>query len=165
VITREDLIVQSVQDHLKAKLAEYGYPPTRVEMLESFNAELLDEKFPDGLDHTLVAPAFQFDDGGTVIELGSSLTGYTHTIDWLVLGHTPTWGRNVAQVIKQAFFVPDGVIPLRDYRQPIDPRPIIDYLQIDGQSVEREVTFEARSWNQFAWSTRIRVYDEVASAA
>jgi hypothetical protein len=136
VITREDLIVQSVQDHLKAKLAEYGYPPTRVEMLESFNAELLDEKFPDGLDHTLVAPAFQFDDGGTV-----------------------------AQVIKQAFFVPDGVIPLRDYRQPIDPRPIIDYLQIDGQSVEREVTFEARSWNQFAWSTRIRVYDEVASAA
>lgn len=155
--------MQSLQDHLKAKLVDFGYPPTRVEMLEAFNADLLDERFPDGLDRTLVAPAFQFDDGGTLIEMGSSLTGYNHTVDWLVLGHTPAWGRNVAQVVKQAFFVPDGVIPLRDYRQPIEPRPVIDWLQIGTVGVEREVSFEARPWNQFAWSCRLSVYDEVAA--
>jgi hypothetical protein len=161
VISREDALVQSTQDHLRHVLYDtFNYPPTKVEIVDGFDARLFDEKFGDaGLDHTYIAVAYQFDDGGTPVELGSTLTAFLHTIDFLVLGHTPTWGRNVAHVVKAALWTDEGYIPLRNYE--VAGTPIVGKLPIEEASTQREFTFEPRPWSAFAWTTRLRVTDEL----
>jgi hypothetical protein len=82
LISREDLIVQSIQSFVTSELRGLGYTPQRVELLDGFDAGLFEERYGEtGLDRTYVAIAFQFDDGGTQAELGSSLKAYLHTID------------------------------------------------------------------------------------
>jgi hypothetical protein len=164
MISREDLIVQSIQSFVIDELRGRGYTQQRVEILDGFDATLFEEKYGEtGLDKTYVAVAFQFDNGGSQAELGSSLKSYLHTIDFLTLGHTSTWGRNVAHVIKAVLNVDRGALALRDYNVAIDPRPIIDWLPIEEISTEREHSYDPRPWQQFAWSTRLRVWDEVVA--
>lgn len=158
MLAREDLITQSLQVHLRTNLTTLGYI-AKVEILDAYSAELMDERYPNGLDKTLIATAFQFDDGGTAVELGSTLTSYLHTLDFLVFGHTAVWGRNVAYVVKQIFQTDESAIPLLDFSLP--SRPILDWLPVEEVSTEREATsFEAKQWAQHAWSTRVRVSDE-----
>src|SRR4051812_48761382 len=164
MISREDLIVQSVQSFVTEELRGRGYSEQRVEILDGFDASLFEEKYGEtGLDKTYVAIAFQFDNGGIQAELGSSLKEYLHTIDFLVLGHTATWGRNVAHVIKAVLNVDRGALALRDYNVPVEPRPILDWLPIEEVSTEREHSYDPRPWQQFAWSTRLRIYDQVVA--
>lgn len=161
MISREDSITQSVQDHLRSVLYDqFNYPEAKVEIVDGFDARLFDEKFGDtGLDKTYIATAYQFDNGGRPLELGSTLTEMLHTIDFLVLGHTPTWGRNVAHVVKQALMTDEGTIPLKNYE--VAGAPVIDQLPIEEVSTQREFTFEPRPWNAFAWTTRLRITDEI----
>jgi hypothetical protein len=166
LISREDLIVQSIQSFVTSELRGLGYTPQRVELLDGFDAGLFEERYGEtGLDRTYVAIAFQFDDGGTQAELGSSLKAYLHTIDFLIFGHTATWGRNVAHVIKSILNVERGALALYDYNVPNDPRPVLDYLPIEEISTEREHTYDPRPWQQFVWSTRLRIWDEVLATA
>lgn len=161
MIAREDMIVQSAQDHLREGLfTTVGYPPSKVELVDGFDARLFDEKFGDGgLDKSYIAAAYQFDDGGRQAELGSALTRYLHTVDFLVLGWTATWGRNLAQVTKAILSTDEGSLPLRDYGTV--GKPIIDRLEIEEVSAQREFTFEPRPWNTFAWTVRLRLLDYV----
>lgn len=161
MISREDAITQSVQDHLRYNLyTVIGYPESKVKIEDAFDARLFDEKYGDtALDKTYIAVAYQFDDGGKGLELGSTLTQFLHTIDFLILGHTPTWGRNVAHVVKAILMTDEGTIPLKDIS--LTPAPVVDQLVTEEVSVQREFTYEPRPWNQFAWTTRLRLYDEV----
>lgn len=161
-VSRADNIVQSVQDLIRDQLFgdPYNYPTGKVELVDGFNGQLFDEKYGDtGLDKTYVAAAYQFDDGGRAAELGSSLTNYLHTIDFLVLGWTPTWGRNVAHVVKAIVSTDDGLIPLKDYG--VKPPVVIDRLEIEEVSTQREFNLDPRPWNAYAWTTRLRLHDIV----
>lgn len=161
MISREDLITQSVQTFVREGLTAIGYSDSKVEMLDAFDANLFEQRYGQaGLGKTYVAVGFQFDDGGREAELGSTLTAYLHTIDFLVFGHTATWGRNVAHVIKALLNTERGALPLRDYSVATDPRPIIDYLPVAEVSTERERAFDARPWGLHAWTTRLRIEDE-----
>lgn len=164
MISREDAIQQSVQDHLRTYLygPPFNYPQNRVEITEGFNYDLLDEKYGEGLPLTLIGVAFTFDNGGRQMEMGSSLTEYLHTIDFLILGHTPTWGRNVANVVKSIFRTESGSIPLFDYSSP--QKREIDRLEIEDVRVDREPVAQPRPWQQHAWTTRLRVRDETYAA-
>jgi hypothetical protein len=168
MITREDLIVQSVQSFVREGIfgPPYNYPAARIEIMDAFDADLFEERYGEaGLDKTYVAIAFQFDDGGKQAELGSSLTEYLHTIDFLVLGHTATWGRNVAHIIKAILNTERGALPLLDYNVPTDPRPVLDYLPVVEVSTEREHSYDPRPWQQFAWTTRLRIEDSIFASA
>lgn len=162
MITREDAITQSLQDHLRTQLFNvHNYPADKVRLLDGFSADRMDEDYPDGLNQTLIATAFQFDTGGTKVEMGSPLTRYRHTVDFLIFGHTPTWGRNVAAVVKAAFLVEEDAIPLLDYTVNVTPRPILEWLPVDEPSLEREIaSFDPKPWNAHAWSVRVVVEDE-----
>jgi hypothetical protein len=128
--------------------------------MDGFDARLFEQEHPNGLEATTyVATAFQFDDGGRPLEMGSSLTEYLHTLDFLVLGHTAVWGRNVAQIIKSVLRTERGALPLRDYNVATDPRPILDWMEVDEVSAQREFSFDPRPWNTHAWTTRLRIYD------
>lgn len=156
------MITQSMEDHLRAHLfgAPYNYPTNKVELIDGFDEEDFDKKFPNGLNKTFIAATFQFDDGGTPLELGGSLTQYLHTVDFHVVGQSAVWARNVAFLVKSIFLTDTGSIPLRDYNVASDPRPIIDYLPVVEASVEKDQTPDPRPWQRYAWVPRIRVTDE-----
>lgn len=162
MITREDAITQSLQDHLRTQIfSVHGYPADKVRLLDAFSVDLMDDQYPDGLNETLVAAAFQFDNGGTPVEIGSALRLFLHTVDFLVFGHTATWGRNVAALVKEAFFTEEGALPLLDYSINTSPRLILEWLPIDDPAMEREVaSFDPRPWNAHAWSVRLHIEDE-----
>jgi hypothetical protein len=112
MITREDLVSQSVMDHAVAGIAAQGYPPTQVAFLESFPYDVAGP-----LEKNLIAAGFDFDDGGEQAELGSALKRRLYTIEFFVFGMTATWARNLAHALK---FVleGDGRIALKDIGQP-----------------------------------------------
>jgi hypothetical protein len=165
MISREDMIAQSLEARIRTGLfTDFNYPTDRVELIDAFDGAFFEEKYGEnGLDKTYVAAAYQFDNGGTPLELGSSLTQYLHTVDFFCFGHTPTWGRNVAHMVKAALLTETGSIPLYDWSVPTDPRPIIDYLPVEEVTTERIVVADASPWNEHAWTTRVRVLDEVAA--
>lgn len=161
MIAREDLITQSVQTLVREGLDTLNYTTPKVEILDAFDAVLFEQQYgQSGLNKTYIAVGFQFDDGGREAELGSTLMSYLHTIDFLVFGHTSTWGRNVAHVIKALLNTERGALPLLDYSVATDPRPIIDYMPVVEVSTERERAFDARPWGLHAWTTRLRIVDE-----
>jgi hypothetical protein len=69
-LTREDFIVQSVEEYLKARLAARGYKKDdQFVLLDSWTGG----KLPSPLGKTHIAAGFDFDDGGRAAEIGSSL--------------------------------------------------------------------------------------------
>lgn len=166
MISREDLIAQSVQTHVRSELfgATYNYDTTKVEIVDGYEDSLFNEQYgSDALDKTYIAVAFQFDNGGRPLEVGSSLRQFLHTIDFLVFGKSPSWGRNVAYITKQILLTDSETIPLLDYNVSTDPRPEIDRLVIDSCITERQQIFDPRPWQLHSWRTRLRVLDEAYS--
>jgi hypothetical protein len=163
MIAREDAITQSLQDHLREHLyGTFSYPSAKVEIIDGFDLTLFDERYGDsGLDKTFIATAYQFDDGGRSLELGSTLTEYLHTIDFIILGHTSTWGRNVAHVVKAIFLTDEGSVPLYDFSVAVAPRPVLDRMPVEEVSAQREFSMTPRPWNAHAWTTRVRLTDTV----
>jgi hypothetical protein len=160
VISREDIVEQSVFDFAKAALTGYGYLPAHVEMRESFPYGLDDAQFT----RTIIAAGFNFDDGGAQAELGSDLKRRLYTIEFFVFGTTATWGRNVANVLKSVLDA-EGRIPLRDVEQA--GAPVIDWLLVNdepGPRVERQVVVDPEPWQHFVWTTTVGVLDEYPAA-
>jgi hypothetical protein len=151
VITREDLIAQSVSDYGRQALRDRGYDEERVEWREAWDG------LPTGeLDVNYVAAGFDFDDEGEQAELGSDLKRRLYTIQFFTFGQTHTLARNIANALK---FVleRDGTIPLLQVDQP--GRPEIDRLVVDGVSAERQVLPDPEPWQRYVYTTTLRVED------
>lgn len=164
MISREDLIAQSIQDYVKDELygATFNYSTDRVEVIDGYDEYLFSERYGTSvLTKTLAAMAIQFDNGGRQMELGGSLRQFLHTVDFLVFGHTANFGRNIAHIIRAILANDSETIPLLDYNVATSPRPEIDRLIVESVAVERQQIYDPRPWQQNAWRTRLRVTDEV----
>lgn len=156
MISREDLIEQSVQDFLKAALTARGYSlGGDVELVETFPYHLTGE-----LEKNYVAVGFNFDDEGTAAELGSDLKVRQYTIQFWIFGQTKAWAKNLANVVKFAAQADDDRIPLKDYEADPDDPPVIDYLCVNASSTERQIAPDPEPWQEFVWTTTVVVQDE-----
>lgn len=151
MVTREDMIAQSVTDHVQAALQARGYAG-EYELVESF------EYVPRAeLTQNVVAPGFNFDDQGHQAEMGSDLKVRLYTIEFFVFGTTALFARNLANVIKFALDADNGTIPLKDVSQ--DGAPEIDVLEVIGVQAEHQVVPDPEPWQEHVWTTTARVQD------
>lgn len=154
MISREDMVEQSVQEYVKDKLfsAPRNYSTDLVEMLDAFPYN----RFDGPLDKNYVALGFNFDDAGRQAELGSDLKTRLYTIEFFVFGITEVWSRNLANVIK---FAADneGIIPLLDLNQ--ISKPQIDSLVVDNTRAERQPIAEPAPHERHVWITWVVVED------
>jgi hypothetical protein len=151
MITREQMVTESVQRYAAAALTAHGYLPTEVTMLESFPYSYLGE-----LTTNLVATGFDFDNEGTQAELGSDLKVRLYTVSFFVFGKTQTWAKNIANAIKFALDA-ESTIPLLDITAAGQPE--IDRLVLIGVSAERQIITDPDPFQQHVWSTTARVED------
>jgi hypothetical protein len=157
LISREDMIQQSVMDYVRTALIERGYPEDQVELTESFDLA----KLRQGLERNVVAAGFNFDDPGEEAELGSDLTRKTYTFEFFVFGLTGTYARNLANVVKFAL-TRDGRIPLKDISDPA--QPVIDYLTEPAARAARQPIPDPEPWQENVWTTTCTVEDEYRAA-
>lgn len=153
MITREDLITQSVHDYVRHQVFDVrGYPDSQVELRESFIYNLDEETF----ERNIICAGFDFDDEGRQAEMGSDLKTRVYTIELWVFGLTDTYARNLANAIKFAVDV-EGTIPLMDIGQ--DPPVEIDKLIVEGVNVDRQIITDPEPWQRFVWTARVQVED------
>ena len=151
MITREQLVTESVQRYAEAALIAHGYVPDDVTMLESFPYTYVGE-----LTKNLIATGFDFDNEGEQAELGSDLKVRLYTVQFFVFGKTQTWAKNIANAIKFALDV-EPTIPLLDIG--VAGQPEIDRLVLVGVSSERQLFTDPDPFQQHVWSTTARVED------
>lgn len=152
-ITREDLVTQSVQDYLREQLFDVrGYPEDKIELMDAFQGEAIETP----MRKNYIATGYNFDDGGSQAELGSSLTDRLYTIEFFVFGMTSTWGRNLANAVKFSL-ENDKLIPLLDISQPWKPQ--IDVLPLVSVSAERQIVRDPSEWERNIWTVHLRVTD------
>lgn len=157
MLTREDQVEQSVTDFVRAGFVALGYGDDKVAVRDSFPGA--DERSRELL-LTTVAVGFNFDDGGTHVELGSDLTLRIYTIEFWTFGISPTYGRNVANVIRAIIEQGGYLIPLKAIEQA--GAPVIDQLIIQderGISVTRQLARDPRPWDRFVFTTTVKVED------
>lgn len=162
MVTREDMVEQTVSDLVRLKLTEHDYIPNVVDMREAFPSA--DERASE-LVKSQVALGFTFDDGGTPAEMGSDLCVYTHTVEFWCFGLNVSEGRNPAQFIKQ-IFRSNMSIPLKDVGQA--GQPVIAYLEVPDRasvSTRRQISREPFPWDRFVWSTTVKLQDWYAPEA
>lgn len=155
MVTREQMIEQSIQDYVRDVLFNrFNYPANEVELLDSFPTN----RFSSALDHTYVALGFNFDDGGRAGEMGSDLKRRIYTIELYVFGHTSLWGRNVGNAVKAAL-EQDATIPLKDISD--QAQPVIDELTIPpgGLRIQHVPMRNPRPWEEAIWLIRVNVED------
>jgi hypothetical protein len=154
-ISRQQIIVQSVQDYLRAKLAAHGIPADAVTMLNAFDYQQFNDR---PLDKEYVAAGFNFDKGTKPLELGSSLCQRTHVLEFWVFATTPQRGEALAGTIRDSLD-DEGLIPLLDYNQ--DGDPIMDYLEVEnpGPRSQRQIHPEPKPWQENAWTVTLPVID------
>lgn len=155
MISREDLISQSVFDYAEAKMRARGYPADRVEFTDSFPYDSRDQ----GLTRTLVAAGFDFDDQGTPTGCGEAEITRLYTVQYIVFAPNDTEARNVANVVK--FLVEaanlEGGIPLVDVNDAA--KAIIDRLEVEGVSADRQIIPDAEPWQENVWTTTAKIRD------
>lgn len=153
-VTREDQIVQGVENYAKTRLTVKGYTEgDQYVLLESYTGK----EISSPMKKSYIAAGYNFDDGGRGAELGSALIERVYTIEFFVFGLTNTWGRNLAQSIKFALEF-DGVIPLLDVTDPALPESG-EYLQIDSCSAERQVVQNPAEWERYVWTVHLKATD------
>lgn len=158
-ISRQQIIEQSVQDYLRAKLAGHDIPADAVILLDAFDYQQFDDA---PLDREYVAAGFNFDRGSRSIELGSSLRERKHVLEFWVFATTPQRGKALAGTIRDDLD-DTGLIPLKDYNQ--DGDPVVDYLQVDdlgpnsGPRAQRQVHPDPKPWQENAWTITLPVID------
>lgn len=158
MITREEVVEQSVTDFVRGELVAIGYPDSDVKIRETFPTAT--ERASE-MEVTTVAVGFNFDDGGRPVEMGSDLTLRIYNIEFWTFGLTPEFGRNVANVIKHVVESNGLLIPLRDIRVKDDP-PVIDQLIVmedRGVRVQRQIPRDPRPWDANVYTTTLRVED------
>jgi hypothetical protein len=151
VITREDLVNQSVQTYVRAQLAARGYTAADYELIEDFDYGLRGE-----LGGNIVAIGVAFDDQGRLGELGSDLRLRTYTVQTHVFGLTLTWAKNLAHVVKFALDR-DGFIPLLNVG--VAGNPQIGVLEVEGVSAERQHVENPEPWQRFIYAAIATVED------
>lgn len=163
MITREDLVEQSVTIFVREGMTDWGYVPDIADVREAFPT-------PDERDKTLakaqIALGFNFDDGGRSVEMGSDLTEFMHTVEVWIFGTTPGEGRNIAHAIR-ALALTNDTIPILDIRDQAN-RPEIDALtkpERQAAVVTRQVASNPRPWDRFVWTTTLRLYDTYSPGA
>lgn len=157
MITREDMVEQSVTDFVRAGL-ESSDLSSRLNIRDAFPSE---QERAQPLTQTEVAVGFNFDDGGKLMELGSDLTERIYTITFWTFGVTRTMGRTTANYIRQIVEKADGVVPLYDISQAAKPQ--IDALLLPEQravTVTRQVNPNPRPWDLFVWTTVVKTIDQ-----
>jgi hypothetical protein len=159
MISREDLVEQSVQEYVKDKLfsAPRNYSTDLVELLDAFPYD----RFDGELDKNYVALGFNFDDDGRQAELGSDLKTRLYTIEFFIFGMSAVWGRNLANVVKFAADN-DGIIPLLDFGDLAKPQ--IDALVVDGTRAERQAVRDPKPHERHVWVTYVVVEDTYRAA-
>lgn len=154
MITREDMVEQSVQDYVRHALFQLrDYPESQVEILDSFPFG----RFEGPLEKNYVAMGFNFDDGGEQAELGSDLKRRLYTIQFFIFGLTTVYARNLANAVKFALDT-EGVVPLKDIGQA--GAPLIDALIVENVSAERQIIPDPEPWQENVWTATLRVTDE-----
>jgi hypothetical protein len=162
VITREDLIEQSVTNFVRDGLTAFEYVPRIADVREAFPAPA---ERDTTLSKTQVALGFNFDDGGRLAELGSDLTEFMHTAEVWVFGRTQAEGRNTANAIRAIVLTAD-TIPLIDVRD--NSRPVIDQLikpERQAVVVARQIAADPRPWDRFVWTATIKLEDTYSPAS
>lgn len=156
MVTREDMVEQSVSDFAREKLTLLEYIPNVCDLREAFPTP--DERASE-MEKTQVAVGFNFDDGGRQAEMGSNLIRRVYTMEFWTFGLTSNEGRNVANVIK-AIFESNPHIPLKDVG--VAGQPVIDQLELLDEKpigVTRQISRDPRPWDQWVFSTTMRVED------
>lgn len=162
MITREDLVEQSVQDYVRVGLEHLNYSPEIVNIREAFPSA---EERAAEMTKSQLAIGFNFDDGGRLMELGSDLTERQYTIEFWTFGLTRTQGRNIAHVVR-GILEAQGTIPLVDVGD--NARPVIDRLLLPERravTVTRQVASNPRPWDMFVWTTKLIVNDQYSPSA
>lgn len=144
------MVEQSVQDYVRQALTDRGYPPAQVSFVDSFPYGL------QSLTKNLIASGFSFDDEGEQAEMGSDLKRRVYTVQFIVIGLTNTYAKNLANVIKFAV-ERDGFIPLKDISQAGSPE--LDRLIVNGASAERQLIADPEPWQQYIWTATAAVED------
>jgi hypothetical protein len=154
-ISRQQIIEQSVQDYLRAKLAAHSIPADAVTLLDAFDYQQFNDQ---ALDREYVAAGFNFDRGAKPMELGSSLCQRTHVLEFWVFATTPQRGKALAGTIRDSLD-DEGLIPLLDYNQ--DGNPVMDQLQVDetGLRAQRQPHPSPKPWQENAWTVTLPVID------
>lgn len=151
MITREDLVVQSVTDYAKARLRTWGYDEDVWEWRESFDAEQM-AKFTK----SVIGAGFDFTDGGRAAECGSDLKARTYHIEFAVFGFDLTLGRNLSGALLSAV-EQDGFIPLLDYED--TSKPQIDSLELLAATKNRPPIPQPQPWEEFLHVVAVQVED------
>jgi len=153
-LTREDFVMQSVQDYLKEQLFTVrGNPEDKVQITDAWQGE----KFETPLAKNVVASGYNFDDGGKAAEMGSDLMVRLYTVEFFIFGMSATWGRNLAQGIKFSL-ENDGIIPIVDITDAARP-PTGEVLVLDSVTAAREPISDPPEWQRYLWITTARVED------
>lgn len=155
MVTREQMVTQSVEDFVEASLHGGGYADI-VDVRDAFPT--LEERATE-MTKTVLAFGFNFDDGGREIELGSNLTMRVYTIEVWVFGLNPTEGENVATVVR-SMVEAAATIPLKDVGSA--GAPVIDQLELpEGRAatVQRQISSDPRVWDRFVWTVTLKVED------
>jgi hypothetical protein len=159
-ITREDMVEQSVTDFLRnALFVERQYPAAQVQLLEAFEPSRFEPMTT--LDKNYVSIGFNFDDGGSQAELGSSFRRRIYTIEVWVVALTPVAGRNLANAVRDALDA-SGLVPLKDLTQ--SGTPVIDQLLVQRVRADRQPIADPRPWQENVWVVAVEILDEYYAA-
>lgn len=153
MISREDQIEQSVQQYVQGELVAKGYGPGVVKFVDSFPYQQDNSQS----NISLIATGFNFDDGGEMAELGSTLRRRVVTIQFFIFGSTLTFARNLASLCKYAC-ERDGVIPLLDIGTA--GQPVIDSLYVEHASQERQIVPDAEPFQENIYTVHLKILDE-----
>lgn len=156
MVTREQCVIQSVEDFVEGGLMANGYAGV-VDVRDAFPT--LEERAAELLK-TSIAIGFTFDDGGRRMELGSDLTQRVYTIEFWVFGRTSNEGENVAHTVRVLIERAEGTIPLKDVA--VAGAPVIDQLIVQDEravTVTRQIASNPRAWDRFVWTVTVKVED------
>lgn len=164
MLTREDMLVQSVEDYLRANLfTDRDLPDAEVKLADAFDYKMFGS---EPLDKEYVVLGFNFDDGGKRGEMGSDLMVRIHNLEVWVFATTPKRGENLAYQVKAAWEMDNFRVPFKDFRA--EDSPVIDYLVVaddPGPRVARQPHPDPAPWQQNAWTITARVTDEYYASA
>lgn len=155
MITRQEIVTQSVTDYVRAQLVARGYPTNQWVLKESFDFT----SPPDDLlkdRKQVIACGFDFDSGGEEAEMGSDLKNRVYNLEFVIFGTSATYARNLSSVIKFACDQDTG-IPLLDISDPLKPQ--IDVLTVISARSNRQEIPDPEPWLEYVWLTNVQVED------
>lgn len=158
-VTREQLVSWAAFAFIKAALQARGFPDDQIEYKQSFQSNLLGDE--DTADHVIIAAGFHADDGGHLLELGSTLRRKTYQLEYWVVAPTPGMGDAIKNAIAEACEAQD-VIPLYDYSQGVHGPPVIGFLWMDENPAraERVAVPDPAPWQENLYLVNVRVTDD-----